>query len=109
MSGSWSYRDACRLRASAPGAKPRVPRAARRECKALISVFLWSAVEDISFGWGRSQQGAEGDRCGCNCQLVHDDPSPLVVSQLVGLHKLTVNTVVNFYYFRNMKFMNIYL
>ena len=99
MPGSWGRRDACRLRASAPGAKPRIPRAARRECKALTSIFFWSAVKDISLGWGRSHEGAEGDRRGCNCQLVHDDPSPLVVSRPMWLHKFTVNTVLYFYYF----------
>jgi len=78
MPGSWGYRDASRLRTSAPHSKPFVPSLARRERKALIAGLFRCAVEEISLGWGGSEQGAEGDRRGCNCQLVHEDPSPLV-------------------------------
>jgi hypothetical protein len=98
MAGSWGYRDARRLRASAPHAKPFVPSLTRRKRKALIAGLFRCAIQEVRLGWGRSHQGAEGDRCGCNCQLVHDDPSPLVVSQPYWLHKFTVNIVVNFYY-----------
>ena len=55
MPGSWGHRDACRLRASAPHAKPFVSSLTRRKRKALIAGLFRCAVEHISLGWGRSQ------------------------------------------------------
>src|SRR5258708_32560929 len=45
-----SYGDACRLRASAPEANPGVPCLRMRVLKALISVFLRGAVENLGLG-----------------------------------------------------------
>jgi hypothetical protein len=53
--GSWGHRDARRLRASAPHAKPLVPTLTRPKREALIAGLFRCAVKHISPGWGRSQ------------------------------------------------------
>jgi len=52
-----SYRYACRLRASAPDAKPGVPCLRVRKRKALISILGWRAVENL--GLCRSQHDSK--------------------------------------------------